>query len=82
MVIINLDLFASYQSTKNPTIADVKEWMNKVSLLNLPDDHPLYALELGLSYSIDSSNFNPIICGDCSPQDDTQDIIISTHSHS
>ena len=82
MVTINLDIFIDSDQKKNPTIAHVKEWLQKVELLHLPDDYPLYSLELGLSYIIDSSMVEPILCGDCSPQNDISDIIISTHKHS
>jgi hypothetical protein len=81
MTEISLDFYISSDGVKNPTIAHVKEWIEKVNSLNLPDDYPLYDLEIGLSYTIDPSHLNPILCGDCSPHNEKSDIIISTHTH-
>lgn len=77
MVKANISIYLSPQTCL--TVADIKQWLQAVSNIGVPDDHPLYVAELGLDYVIDAHSITQISCGQCQPQFDNSDILITKH---
>lgn len=57
------------------TIADVRTWLERVNLLNLPDSTELEG-DLYLTVDYEDVSVSRIECGDCNPQCEHTDLLI------
>lgn len=68
----------SYPKDK-ATIKDVREWLQKVDQLGLPDDYPIEDGTLSIYFEIDPSKIESIECGSHIPPEQFNDILFVTH---
>ncbi len=70
-------LFCKAPDGEGITIGDVRQWLEKVDLLKLPDSTELEgALYLNLDYP--DAAFSRISCGECLPACDHEDLLVET----
>lgn len=68
-------LFCKAPDGEGITIGDVRQWLEKVDLLKLPDSTELEgALFLNVDY--EDVAFSRISCGECVPQCDHEDLLV------
>jgi hypothetical protein len=70
-------LFCKAPDGEGITIGDVRNWLERVDLLKLPESTELEGA-LYLSVDYENSLFSRISCGECLPQCNHEDLLVET----